>query len=614
MAEARWIQPAWWLRPPAQWIARPLPLSWALRGPLGGFLAALAGLVIVAAVFGLQILPPHRTGWMLEGTIGPDPVQYWLGWTYFSRSPWTWPPGANPDWGLEIGSAIFFSDSIPLLAFAFKALRGLVEVPQYWGLWLYACGALQAVLAWRLIGLATSDPLARLAGAALFVLQPLLLNRMGGHFALAGQFLLLAGLLLCLTPAPPARRLAAWTALLLAASLVHSYLLPMVAGLWATDWLTRALARDRHLPLLAAEALAAPGAGLLGLWLAGFFLLEGGLRGTWGGYGAMQLDLLAPFDPAPWGRFLPDLPQADHLESRDSYLGLGALWLIAAGGLAAVWRPQPWLARRWPLVLGLLAMLAFAISHRVMLGGELVAVLAEPPSWLLEAASALRASVRFFWPIAYAAQLGAIFALARALGGQRTGWLLAVLLAVQAADLQPGFARLAQYFPPAPKVAPLRLEDPFWHRAAARYARIRLAPTGMQARHWEEVAVFAATAGLPTDAVYLARLDPRRVAALNAETAARLARGEPEPGSLYVLGDAAMLAAARQGLDPSRDLLAEIEGIWVLAPGWLDTWRVTAPSSARSAALAAAAPLPAPPPGPARTAPAGSPASAPPAD
>jgi hypothetical protein len=631
MAEARWIQPAWWLRPPAPWAATwPVPLGRLLRGPLGGVAAAAIGLLLVAAVFGLQILPPHRTGWMLKGTIGPDPVQYWLGWTYFSRAPWNWPPGANPDWGLEIGSSIFFSDSIPLLAFAFMALRGLVEVPQYWGLWLYACGALQALLAWRLIGLATPDPLARLAGAALFVLQPILLNRMGGHFALAGQFLLLAGLLLCLTTSPQAsqpaawmvRRLAAWAALLLAASLVHSYLLPMVAGLWATDWLTRAVARDRRPPLLAAEALAVPGAGLLGLWLAGFFLLDGGLRGTWGGYGEMQLDLLAPFDPAPWGRFLPDLPQPGHLESQDSYLGLGALWLLAAGGLAAAWRPSPWLARRWPLLLGLLGMLAIAISHRVTLGGQLVAVLAEPPDWLLDAASALRASVRFFWPVAYAAQLGAIFALARALGGQRTGWLLAVLVAIQAADLQPGFARIANYFPPAPAVAPLRLQDPFWQQAAARDARIRLAPTGMQARHWEEVAVLAATAGLPTDAVYLARLDPDRVAALNAATAARLARGRPEPGSLYVLGDAAMLAAARQGLDPGRDLLAEIEGIWVLAPGWRDTWRVTVPWSAPSVAPAPPAPPPglrsAQPPGPppalARTARAGSPASAPPAD
>jgi hypothetical protein len=542
----------------------------------GALAAALIGIAAVAAIYGWQILPPRNTGWMLEGTIGPDPVQYWLGWTYFARSPWMWPPGANPDWGLEVGSSIFYSDSIPLLAFAFKALRPLVEVPQYWGLWLFACGALQALLAWKLIGLVTRDGLARLVGAALFVLQPILLNRMGGHFALGGQFLLLAALYLCIAPGTPRRPLA-WAGLVLAASLIHAYLLPMVAGLWATDLFARVLRRLGRPLLLALEAAGVPGAGIAGLWAAGFFMLGGGLGGTWGGFGAMQLDLLSPFDPGQWGGLLPDLPRADHLEGQDSYLGLGSLLLIGAGLAAYLWRPRPGLGQRWPLLAGLLVMLAIAVTHRISVGGQVVLVLAELPERVLALADALRASVRFFWPLAYAALFGAIAALAHALGGRRTGYALAALLAVQVLDLQPGFARLAHFFRPAPVTAPLRLADPFWTEATSYYQRIRLAPTGLQARHWEEVAVLAATRGLPTDAVYLARIDPARVAALNAATEDRLRRRDPEPGSLYVLAEGPMLDAARAGHDPARDLLAHFDGIWVLAPGWL-----TEPGSGRS--------------------------------
>lgn len=547
---------------------------WSL--PWGALAAALIGLAVIAYTYGLHILPPSHTGWMLTGTIGPDPVQYWLGYTYFRQSPWHWPPGLNPDWGLEIGSSIFFSDSIPLMAFAFKALQPLVEITQYWGFWIFACGALQAVMAWRLVGLVTPHPLPRLAGAALFALSPTMLNRLGGHFALGAHFLLLAGLYLCLTRATPGRRMAEWAGLILIASLVHSYLLPMVAGLWACDWLARALRREPR-ALLAAEALIAPGAGLLGLYLAGFFVLRDGFGGTWGAYGAMQLDLLAPFDPAPWGGWLPDLPGPEHWEAGHSYAGLGVLLALLAGALAYLRRPFPWLRARWPLLLGLGAMLAIAVSHRISIGGHVVALF-DLPERVQHLADALRASERFFWPFAYALLLAAIVALVRGLGAQQAGLVLAALALVQFADLQPGFARLHGYFPPAPAVAQLRLRDPFWQEAARHYDRVRLAPTGMQAKHWEEVAVFAATHRLPTDAVYLARLDPARVDALNAATLARLRRGDFEPGSLYVLGDEAMLAAAQQGMNPARDLLGRFDGIAVLAPGWAAMPGRTAPA------------------------------------
>jgi hypothetical protein len=536
---------------------------------IAGTLAAAAlGLVVIHAAFGGFILPPGDTGWMLSGRIGPDPVQYWLGWTAFARDAWRWPPGANPGWGMELASSIFYSDSIPLLAFAFKALRPLAEVSQYWGMWIYACGALQAALAWRLMGLATRDPLARLAVAGLFVLQPLLLARLGGHFALGGQFLLLIGLWLCVTPGEGGRRAFAWAALMAAAAMIQAYLLPMVGALWAADWLARAAEPARRGGWrIAAEALLVPGAGIAGLWAAGFFLLGGGFGGTWGGYGKMQLDLLAPFDPGYWGAILPDIATADHLEAGNSYPGLGALAVLALGALAWMLGPRGGLRRHWALLLVLAGLLLLAVTHRVAIGGREFEVL-PLPDWLVAKADALRASERFFWPVLYAALFGAAAALVRRLGGRRAGFVLAGALAVQAVDLRPGFARLHHYFIVQPPTVPLRLSDPFWLEAARRYDAVRVVPTGMQAPNWEEVAVYAATLRLQTDAVYLARLDPRAVEALNARVAALLERGAHEPRTFYVLGDEAALARARAGMDPERDLLGRFNDRWVLAPGW----------------------------------------------
>mgnify|MGYP006976731177 CR=1 FL=1 len=555
---------------------------------IGPLAAALVGALPILLVFGPGVIDPWSVGWMLAGPLGPDPVQYLLGWTYFVRSPWMLPPGLNPDYGLELGTSIFYADAIPLLALPLKALRGLVPVPQYWGLWLLGCGVAQAVLAWRLLGLVTAHPLARVAGAGLFVLLPMLLTRMGGHLALAGQWVLLAALWLALRPkGQGVRQGGAWVLLLLATSLIHAYLLAMVLAMWGADWLRRALAVAKGERAgggaagLAAEAVAAPGAVLFGLWVAGFFALRRGFDAP--GYGELGLDLLAPFDPTEWGSLLPPLPGPGHIEAGGSYLGLGAILLLAAGVAAWMRRPRrplirPVLRRNWPLALALVGMLGFAITHRMTVGGVAV-TLFEPPGWALSLAGALRASERFFWPLAYALLLGAAGLVAQVWGGRRAGLLFAALLVVQAVDMAPSLARLRSYVADAPRVAPERLPDPFWDEAGRVYRRVRAVPAANQGEHWESVARFAARHGLPTDAVYLARIDDEAVRALVEAVTARIAAGDFEPATLYVLRDAATPRLAAAAYDPARDLLAEIDGITVLAPGWLREHAV--PSGAR---------------------------------
>jgi len=215
----------------------------------------------------------------------------------------------------------------------------------------------------------------------------------------------------------------------------------------------------------------------------------------------------------------------------------------------------------------LLAMLAFAITHRPSIGGVQFTLLPLPER-LVELLGALRASERFFWPLAYAVMLAGIAGLLRALGPRLGGLALLALLLVQAVDLRPGFARLAHFFPATPAEVPLRLSDPFWAEAATRYTAIRAVPAANQGLAWEEIAVFAARHRMATDAIYLARSDAGRVAALRAETAARLAEGRPEPGVLYVLRDAESLALAQAGLRPGRDRLLEANGLHILAPDW----------------------------------------------
>lgn len=531
--------------------------------------ALLAGAAAALAALGKRILDVGDTGWMLHGPLGPDPVAYWLTWTFFRRAPWSWPPGLNPDYGLELASAIFYVDIVPLLALPLKALRGLVTVDQYWGPWLVACGVLQAGVAWRLIGLATRDPLARAAGAALFAFQPMMINRMGGHFALVAHWVLLAGLHLCLRDAAGRRQGLAWTLLLGTTALINAYLLAMTAALWGADLLTRAL-RDGRIARRLGEVVAVLSFVGGALWLSGFFSLSGPLKPLGPGYGETGLDLLAPFDPVEWGRLLPALPTLRHWEHGGSYLGAGSFLLLAAALAALVTGRLPWravLARHALLLAALLVMLAFAVTHRIAIGGEVIIELALPAP-VQRLVDLLRASERFFWPLAYATLFGAIAAVAARWGARRAGLLLAVALALQLVDISAGLARFRALVADAPRVPVGRLADPFWAEAARRYTRIRAVPAGNFGANWEEIARFAATAGLATDAVYHSRIDQDALRALRIAVAADLDAARWEAGTLYVLRDEATHAIVAARYDPSRDLLREVDGLLVFAPGW----------------------------------------------
>jgi hypothetical protein len=531
--------------------------------------ALLAGAVAALAALGPRILDVGDTGWMLHGPLGPDPVAYWIAWTFFRRAGWSSPPGLNPDYGLELASAIFYVDIVPLLALPLKALREIVTIEQYWGPWLVACGVLQAGMAWRLIGLATQDPLARMAGAALFAFQPMMINRMGGHFALVAHWVLLAGLYLCLRDAAGRRQGRGWALLLGTTALINAYLLAMVAALWGADLLTRTLRDGRiaqHLGEVVGVLSIVGGA----LWLSGFFSLSGPLRPLGPGYGETGLDLLAPFDAVEWGRLLPALPTLRHWEHGGSYLGAGS-FLLLVGGLAALatgrlpWRVQ--LGRHALLLAALVAMLVFAVTHRPAIGGVVIAELPLPTS-VQRVADLLRASERFFWPLAYAALFGAIAAVAARWGGRRAGLLLAAALALQLVDISAGLARYRALVADAPRVPVERLADPFWAEAAQRYTRIRAVPAGNFGANWEEIARFAARHGLATDAVYHSRIDQDALRALRMAVAAELDAARWEPGTLYVLRDEATHAIVAARYDPARDLLDEVDGLLVFAPGW----------------------------------------------
>ena len=76
-------------------------------------------------IMGSEVLNPLNIAWLGDGY---DPTQHYLGWVFYRHSPWTFPIGLNPSYGLEISSAVVFSDSIPVLAFLFKPFASIALI------------------------------------------------------------------------------------------------------------------------------------------------------------------------------------------------------------------------------------------------------------------------------------------------------------------------------------------------------------------------------------------------------------------------------------------------------------------------------------------------------
>lgn len=527
-------------------------------------LPILLGVVAFFAVVGPRALYTTNIGWLSSG----DPATHFLGWHFFRSSDWSFPIGLNPEYGLELSNAILFSDSIPLFAFLFKPLSSaLPETFQYSGLWLLVCFVLQAWFGWKLAGLISANPVIRLLTSGLFVFAPPMIWRLHGHFSLVAHFLILAALYLLLRPNQK-RRIAAWAVLLAVAAMVHSYLLAMVAILWLTDMVRFLTSRQGAMPRAGSEVTAIVVIVALVCWQVGYFSVGSGVSAS--GYGFYRMNLLSLFDSSGWSYLLRDIPEAKGEYEGFNYLGLGGI-SVALFGLPALISGRcgflPAVRKRAVILLPLVVLSVYALSNNIGIGSREFEVVSLPDP-LQQAANVFRASGRMFWPMFYTLVLASIFIVVRGNKPRVAIVLLSIALVVQMADTSATWSviRKKLMITPATEWAS-PLMNTFWEDAARKYEKVRWIQPGNHTEHWETLAAYAGEHGMGTDAVYLARVGNKELANARQRAAQALQTGKYEPDSLYVL-DPALTVAAIVPIDETQDLIADVDGFRIIAPGW----------------------------------------------
>ena len=532
----------------------------------------LVGVCAFLVVAGHRFLDPTNVAWL----VGGDPLQHYLGWAFYRNGPWTWPIGLNPLYGMEFSNSIVFTDSIPLFAIPFKAISFLLPYPfQYLGIWVLLCFVLQAYFAFRLIGLFANNILAQCLGSIFFLLAPPLLFRLSLHESLMGHFMILAAIYLNIKPTKTKNsHLIAWIILLSMAVLTHFYLAVMVLVLWLADVITRVLlSKQTTLKEVAVEVILMASAISFVAWQAGYFAIQGA-SGATRGFGDFRTNLLALFNSRGWSYWLRPLPLRDSVEAATGegfqYLGGGSLLLLLVAIYALGTRKikltqslNPLWKKHWPLIIALLALAVISFSNRIGFGPWNLTI--PLPDFLVNIFSLVRASSRLFWPLYYVILLGIIWVVVKAYANRTALIILMSAALLQVVDTSAGWLPIrAKVSVPTSSEFTSKLKNSFWQEAGKHYQSIVV---GGGQQNWENFGMLASSNRMATNLAHLARTDSKKELISFEKVNQELHQGPLNLGSLYIFQDWKS-SPDRIHFDPSKDLLARIDGIAFLAPGW----------------------------------------------
>jgi hypothetical protein len=546
------------------------------------YIPFLLGITFFYLVVGLGPLDPQNLSWIFGRF---DPPKDYLGWAFYRNTPWQFPLGSNPNYGMDIGSSIVYSDSVPIMAIFFKLLSPLLGNPfQYFGIWLLICFILQAYFSWKIISLFSNQTLVILFGSGLLAFAPPMLWRLntpsGMQAGLTGHFLILAAIYLSLRP-DQNKRVLYWASLLCIAVLTHFYIFAMVGALWLASLLDAFISQKKISFKQALKEFIVTSVAVLGIaWQAGYFMIRGSAGSEWG-YGFFKLNLLGPINPDGWSLLLPTIPIPSTWGEGFNYLGLGAILAILSGCslwlMMRLWNKQSELTRLMEisssikkyrfLFLCLLLLFISALTNHIGIGMKEFQFAI--PEQVYSMLSILRSSARMYWPIHYFLVIGAIYLIIQLTPSRVAILLLGFLLAVQIADTSKGWLTVRKNIAidMSNQIASPLLKDSIWNALASHYKKIIRIPANTQTINWIQFASLASRHAIATNSVYLARVDQHQVLEANSKLKKMIEEGNYDPNTLYIL-EPKWIVPALLTTGPD-DVIAHIDGFTFLAPKWL---------------------------------------------
>jgi hypothetical protein len=536
-------------------------LIWARR-----LLTVATPFLLFSLFFHIEILDPTRIGWLLDEDWG----QHVLGWHAFRNVPWAWPFNYQDLLAWPTGISIIYTDSNPFFSFIFKALSPLLpDNFQFIGPWFLLCVVMQFFFAWKLVRPHAPGPWSALAGAVIMSLLPALYYRMR-HDTLVAHFLILWTLWIFFNVRDERKKNIWYATALGLTGFLHPYMLFMIAAVWGADVLrifvpaAKAMDRPRVLRILRDAALVfiCP---LITLGISGAY---SGSSAEARGFGFYSMGLDAPFNPVQpdFSFFIKAHPQdmGQYFEGYQ-YMGLGILGLLLGALLLyqitfSARQARPFIDSAKPLIIPFICLFVIAVSHHVQFY-DIVLLNLPLPKYLLEKLAVLRASGRFFWPIAYTLILIALVIVYKS-RPKVMKVVLPLVIVVQLIDLQ-GFvvAMRKQTELATSKVIFDQAPDPIWDKliSGAKGVDFYPAQVHLNDKLFYEIAWRAVSQHRYVNTMYMARENyEQRAIELKGREA--YLNGNINNDNLYVFLNQCIAPA---NLQP---LMREVDGVWIIPP------------------------------------------------
>jgi len=593
----------------------------------------LIGFVYYALLTGFHGLNPFDVDWLLpfwRGSI--DSAQHYLGWEFFRQAPLLqWPPGKSPNLGPTGGSGVALTDSLPLFAFIFKPLTFWFSQPfQYFGIWVLTCFVLQAVFAWKLLTIWIKQWEHVVLGTYFFCFSPIFIDRMTVHLALAGHWVILAGLFLLFSPKSTFKH---WLVLASIAMLVQPYLAIICAALFLA-WVLIALLETRAVVQFAQKLCIFIGVLFASGWSSGLFIFGLGSAKA-AGFGTYSANALAWVDPgftwyekALWSRYVPDHWQNTGQYEGMNYLGSGVLLLaiFALGyqlfkgtwktravqvaivlSLVAVFGRSGSPQSELVFLLGVLSAVVFlvlskhfsqnksttviyvllftsliliAFTYQIFIGNFLIADFIIPES-INNLLSVVRTSGRMLWPITYLLIGSLIVLTSQNLRRIYASGLIALVLCVQVYESAEAVGVTKSMFT---RSGPTEiLVSPLWETLGKKYQNIAIvlpnddpilyptnpdfaAPEGSFL--WREIGEFAVRHKMQLNSFYFSRVPTKQMESDSKILKWSIEGESLDSDTLYVFIDSALWNFSKAH-HLQHNLLGILDNVPILGPGLL---------------------------------------------